>query len=88
MTPLVSCRGVTGLGGSCSITVSPHHAHSQTCTHTHTRTRTPRPQAKIANYTSLYVLGTLEASRAQIQILHEWDNCCFHACGRHERIAE
>ena len=20
-------------------------------------------------------------------MLHEWDNCCFHGCGRHARIA-
>ena len=47
-----------------------------------------QPWAGIANYTSLYVLATLERSRSQIQILHEWDRCCFHTCGRHERIAE
>ena len=47
-----------------------------------------QPWAKIANYTSLYVLASLEPGRAQVQMLHEWDNCCFHGCGRHARIAE
>ena len=45
-----------------------------------------QPWARIANYTSLYVLSTLEPHRAQVQVLHEWDNCCFHGCGRHSRI--
>ena len=47
-----------------------------------------QPWSKIANYTSLYVLGALERERSQIQILHEWDNCCFHGCGRHARIRD
>ena len=45
-----------------------------------------QPWAKVANYTSLYVLGSLEKERSQIQVIHEWDNCCFHGCGRHKRI--
>jgi len=44
--------------------------------------------AWVANYTSLYVMAALEKGRNQVQIIHEWDNCCFHACGRHTRIAE
>jgi len=47
-----------------------------------------QPWAQIANYTSLYVLGALEAERSQIQVIHEWDNCCFHGCGRHDRIRD
>jgi hypothetical protein len=47
-----------------------------------------QPWAKIANYTSLYVLASLEAERTQVQVLHEWDDCCFHGCGRHARIKE
>eukprot|EP00462_Mataza_sp_D1_P007473 CAMPEP_0175119978 /NCGR_PEP_ID=MMETSP0087-20121206/366_1 /TAXON_ID=136419 /ORGANISM="Unknown Unknown, Strain D1" /LENGTH=395 /DNA_ID=CAMNT_0016401375 /DNA_START=163 /DNA_END=1350 /DNA_ORIENTATION=+ len=47
-----------------------------------------QPWATVANYTSLYVLASLEADRSQVQVLHEWDNCCFHGCGRHERIAK
>jgi hypothetical protein len=42
--------------------------------------------AMVANYTSLYVLGALEKERTQVQVLHEQDPCCFHACGRHDRI--
>ena len=45
-----------------------------------------QPWATVANYTSLYVLASLEAERAQVQVLHEWDSCCFHGCGRHPRI--
>jgi hypothetical protein len=39
-----------------------------------------------ANYTSLYVLAGLEQGRASVQVLHEQDPCCFHACNRHDRI--
>lgn len=42
--------------------------------------------AMVANYTSLYVLAALEPSRHSLQIIHEADPCCFHACHRHERI--
>lgn len=44
------------------------------------------PWAMIANYSSLYVLGSLEENRTHVQILHEKDACCFHGCGRHDRI--
>ena len=44
--------------------------------------------AMIANYTSLYVLGALEPGRASVQLVHEQDPCCFHGCGRHDRIRE
>eukprot|EP00929_Paragymnodinium_shiwhaense_P060681 TRINITY_DN30303_c0_g1_i1.p1 TRINITY_DN30303_c0_g1~~TRINITY_DN30303_c0_g1_i1.p1 ORF type:complete len:439 (+),score=39.07 TRINITY_DN30303_c0_g1_i1:45-1319(+) len=43
--------------------------------------------SRIANYSSLYVLAALEQDRSAVQIIHEWDDCCFHACGRHERIS-
>ena len=42
--------------------------------------------AQVANYSSLYVLGALEPNRTHIQLLHEQDPCCYHACGRHARI--
>eukprot|EP00944_MAST-04C_sp_MAST-4C-sp1_P013852 g13852.t1 len=45
-----------------------------------------QPWATVANYTSLYTLASLEPKRAQVQVLHEWDSCCFHGCGRHPRI--
>ena len=32
------------------------------------------------------MLGSLEAGRAQLQILHEFDSCCFRAAGLHEQI--
>eukprot|EP00927_Polykrikos_kofoidii_P054348 TRINITY_DN48777_c0_g1_i1.p1 TRINITY_DN48777_c0_g1~~TRINITY_DN48777_c0_g1_i1.p1 ORF type:complete len:455 (+),score=44.30 TRINITY_DN48777_c0_g1_i1:107-1471(+) len=44
--------------------------------------------AIVANYTSLYVLAGLEPSRYSVQIIHEGDPCCFHACHRHERISD
>mmetsp|Transcript_49181 Transcript_49181/g.154509 ORF Transcript_49181/g.154509 Transcript_49181/m.154509 type:complete len:122 (+) Transcript_49181:1-366(+) len=40
----------------------------------------------VANSPSLYVLAALEPSRHSLQIIHEADPCCFHACHRHERI--
>lgn len=42
--------------------------------------------AMVANYTSLYVLGGLEANKTLVQINHEKDPCCFHGCTRHDRI--
>jgi hypothetical protein len=47
-----------------------------------------RPWAKIANYTALYVLGALEEGRAVVQVHHEQDRCCHHACNRHKRTHE
>ncbi|CAE7945210.1 cysK [Symbiodinium sp. KB8] len=44
--------------------------------------------AQIGNYTALYVLAALEKDRASVQMLHESDPCCFHACGRHSRIQD
>lgn len=38
------------------------------------------------NYTNLYVLAANEPDRASVQVLHEADPCCFHACHRHDRI--
>ena len=40
----------------------------------------------VGGYAELYVLGSLEDDRCQLQILHEDDNCCFSAAGVHERI--
>jgi hypothetical protein len=36
----------------------------------------------------LYALAALEPGRASVQLLHEQDNCCFHGCGRHDRIRQ
>jgi hypothetical protein len=44
------------------------------------------PWAMVANYTSLYVFGGLEANKTMVQINHEQDPCCFHGCSRHDRI--
>jgi hypothetical protein len=45
-----------------------------------------RPIYSICDYTCMYVLAALEASRAQLQLLHEWDPCCFRGQGRHPQI--
>jgi hypothetical protein len=45
-----------------------------------------QPWLQVANYTNLYVLASLEPTRASAQIIHEQDPCCFHGCGRHDRI--
>lgn len=42
--------------------------------------------AQVANYTTLYALAALEPNRTSVQVLHEQDPCCFHGCGRHDRI--
>ena len=42
--------------------------------------------ARVANYSTLYALAALEPNRTSVQLLHEADPCCFHACGRHDRI--
>jgi hypothetical protein len=44
------------------------------------------PWWQVANYTNLYAAAAWEGGRAQVQVLHEQDPCCFHACGRHDRI--
>ena len=33
-----------------------------------------------------HAVGALEAERAQLQLLHEWDPCCFRGQGRHPQI--
>ena len=33
-----------------------------------------------------YVLAGLEKGRYSVQIIHEFDPCCFHGHGRHEEI--
>ena len=38
------------------------------------------------NYTCQYLLAGLESDRFQIQILHEYDSCCFSPHGRHEQM--
>ncbi len=46
----------------------------------------PGGVGQVANYTALYALAALEPGRASLQVLHEADPCCFHGCGRHDRI--
>lgn len=35
-----------------------------------------------------YVLASIDPGRAQIQILHEWDSCCFAAGGLHSSLLD
>lgn len=49
---------------------------------------TGSPGRRSRTYSTLYALAALEPSRAQVQVLHEQDNICFHGCGRHDRIRE
>jgi len=44
--------------------------------------------ATVGGYSELYVLGALEKSRWQLQILHEYDSCCFRAAGLEDGIKE
>merc|ERR1712129_90684 len=38
------------------------------------------------NYTCMYLLAGLEPNRFQVQILHEYDDCCFSPHGRHDQM--
>jgi len=42
----------------------------------------------VGGYVQLYILGTLERHRYQLQVLHQHDSCCFRACGLHEFILD
>jgi hypothetical protein len=42
-----------------------------------------RPVYDDCNYLCWYVLGSLEAHRMQLQVLHEHDDCCFSTHDRH-----
>eukprot|EP00041_Stephanoeca_diplocostata_P009687 m.151052 g.151052 ORF g.151052 m.151052 type:complete len:290 (-) comp17847_c0_seq1:205-1074(-) len=40
----------------------------------------------IGGYAEMYVLATLESHRHQLQILHEYDSCCFRGAGLFDEI--
>lgn len=40
------------------------------------------------NYTCQYLLAGLEPGRSQVQILHEYDTCCFSPHNRHDGMLE
>lgn len=42
----------------------------------------------VCNYTCQYLLAGLEPGRFQVQILHEYDNCCFSPHERHDQMLE
>ena len=42
-----------------------------------------RPAFLACNYTCQYLLAGLEPGRFQVQILHEYDTCCFSPHNRH-----
>lgn len=42
--------------------------------------------AAVGGYLQLYVLGSLERGRCQVQILHEYDTCCFRGAGLFDEI--
>ena len=43
---------------------------------------------EVCDYECMYALAALEAHRSSVQIIHEFDPCCFHGHGRHGRILE
>lgn len=45
-----------------------------------------RPAFAACNYTCMYLLAGLEPERFQVQILHEYDSCCFSPHGRHDQM--
>jgi hypothetical protein len=36
----------------------------------------------------MYILAALESTRHQVQILHEYDSCCFRGAGLHDEIKD
>jgi len=48
-----------------------------------------RPMFKaVGGYLQMYVLAALEEGRHQVQILHEYDSCCFRAASLHDEIKD
>merc|ERR1712216_841977 len=45
-----------------------------------------RAAFRSCNYTCQYLLAGLEPTRYQVQILHEYDTCCFSPHGRHDQM--
>lgn len=45
-------------------------------------------QSSGAGYAELYVLAALEPTRHQLQVLHEFDSCCFRAAGLESGIRD
>ena len=45
-----------------------------------------RPAFASCNYTCQYLLAGLEPGRFQVQVLHEYDSCCFSPHGRHDQM--
>eukprot|EP00658_Telonema_sp_P-2_P047012 TRINITY_DN3545_c0_g1_i2.p1 TRINITY_DN3545_c0_g1~~TRINITY_DN3545_c0_g1_i2.p1 ORF type:complete len:424 (+),score=79.11 TRINITY_DN3545_c0_g1_i2:37-1308(+) len=45
-----------------------------------------RPAFSTCNYTCQYLLAGLEPGRFQVQILHEYDTCCFSPLTRHDQM--
>mmetsp|Transcript_7480 Transcript_7480/g.16728 ORF Transcript_7480/g.16728 Transcript_7480/m.16728 type:complete len:110 (-) Transcript_7480:283-612(-) len=41
----------------------------------------------VGGYLQMYILAALEPTRFQVQILHEFDSCCFRAAGLFDEIA-
>jgi hypothetical protein len=42
----------------------------------------------VGGYLQMYVLAALEPARHQVQILHEYDSCCFRAAGLFDSIKQ
>eukprot|EP00038_Savillea_parva_P019980 m.30019 g.30019 ORF g.30019 m.30019 type:complete len:486 (-) comp4656_c0_seq1:24-1481(-) len=46
------------------------------------------PYAVIGGFAQMYILAALEENRHQLQILHEYDSCCFRAAGLFDGIKD
>eukprot|EP00035_Acanthoeca_spectabilis_P037152 m.43759 g.43759 ORF g.43759 m.43759 type:complete len:437 (-) comp8466_c0_seq1:2478-3788(-) len=46
------------------------------------------PYAVIGGYAQMYILAALESDRHQLQILHEYDSCCFRGAGLFDDIKD
>eukprot|EP01079_Euglenida_sp_SAG-EU17-18_P001088 gene1088-2645_t len=50
--------------------------------------RPDRQAYTVCNYTCQYLLAGLEEGRYQVQILHEYDTCCFSPHARHGKLLQ
>mmetsp|Transcript_29982 Transcript_29982/g.89712 ORF Transcript_29982/g.89712 Transcript_29982/m.89712 type:complete len:450 (-) Transcript_29982:193-1542(-) len=80
-------RNPTGLFPGQVWTGSDREDYEQNCLQPDAKTSQPgRAAFQACNYTCQYLLAGLEPSRFQVQILHEYDTCCFSPHGRHNQM--
>lgn len=79
-------RNPTGLFPGQNWTGSDAEDYEQNCAPSGQHPGSGRPAFSACNYTCQYLLAGLEPSRFQVQILHEYDTCCFSPHDRHQQM--